>query len=181
MKLGRFVAMGAAGALVLSLSACNSPSTAAVVDGQRISTSEVTEATDGFNRATERVAAKQGRRATAAPEAAVLNLMMRAKAAESLAGPDAAALRGHADLLLNDPDWANPEYVNDPAARPFVRAIAIAETQAQAMGEEQFEAALQRVKTQVNPRYGLADMKALSRDATTGEPLTRSSSLSNAS
>lgn len=182
MKFGRMAAAGAAGALVVSLSACaagQSPNTAAIVDGHRITTTTVSETTRAYNEVAGRFAASQGQQAQALPESVVLNALMRGEGASSLARRAGQSIDNNADtVLMTDPDYA--PFVADPHTKVLFQALARADVLSKALGEEQFEAALAQVQTTINPRYGLTGLEPIRRDPATGQPGTKSGSLSNA-
>lgn len=181
MLRGRMAAMGAAGALVVSLSACSagqSPNTAAVVDGHRITTTQVSETTRAYNQIAGRMAAQQGQQAQALPESVILNALMRGEGASAVARRAGQSVDNNADtMLMSDPDYA--PFVADPKTKALFQSLARADVLSKALGEEEFEAALAQVKTTVNPRYGLTGLEPIQRDPATGQPVTKSGSLSN--
>lgn len=182
MKLGRFAAMGAAGALVVSLGGCaaGSPGTAATVDGRRITTTQLSDTTRAYNAVSARLGQEQGQQAQALPEAVILNALMRGEGASALARQQGKPVEGAADALLaGDPDYA--AYVADPQAKPLFQALARADLVSRSMGEQQFESALAQVPHTINPRFGLTDFEQVSRNPQTGQPVLRSNSLSNPS
>lgn len=183
MKLGRFAAMGAAGALVVSMSACGagSPGTAAVVDGRRITTTQVSDTTRAYNEVSAQVASRGGNPAAVLPDVVILNALMRGEGADAIARRAGQSVGTQADSLLRgDPDYA--PYLADPKVRPLFEALAKADVVARGLGgEEQLDQALQDVPATINPRYGLNGFEQVARNPQTGLPNVRSNSLSNPS
>ncbi|WP_460766023.1 hypothetical protein [Mariniluteicoccus flavus] len=163
----------------MSLTACGagSPSTAAIVDGHRITTGEVTSATNAYNEVAGQLAQQQGQKARPLPESIILSTLMRGEASASVARNQGQNLDATADAMLDtDPELA--PFAKDARVRPLFRALARTQVLTQGIGEDRVDAELGKVAHTINPRFGLTGLGQVASNPQTGEIQTTSNSLS---
>lgn len=183
MNLGRLVMVGAAGAMVAMMSGCGATvpaGTAAVVDGHRITSHEVTAATREFNEVSAGLAAQNGKIAQGMPESVIASVLARSEAALAVAGPDRGSVLATAEAMTAHDETLVP-FQSKPNAKKLFVALSVTQVMSQKLGEQQFEAALQGVPAEFNPRFGLQGLQEVQADPTTGGPLLSSGSLSKRS
>lgn len=147
----------ALGTLVVaaSMTACaGRPGTAATVGAERISVSEVQQVSDSLTQLYGPVPGISSY---------VLNVTMRASAAEQLAADQGLDLRGAAEQELSD-QGAPPAGGVDAVLREFAVDATEVEVLSSRIGDAAMEASFARVPVKVNPRYGLTGLEPVRFD-----------------
>lgn len=164
MALRALPALAAAGALILTLSGCagGTGSDAVVINGQRVSVSEVQQTADAV------AGSVRGGASTLRDQ----QLVVAALVTQSLA--DSAAVKAGKPITPADRDAAlasvpgGAEIAAIPNARPYAQAVGDVVYAQKAFGPEALAAQQATTTIAVNPRYGTWDTKQMSLVTGTG-------------